>query len=277
MIKNIITLAITIVLIMSCSLPQGSSHKLFIKGSDTMLNLTEIMAEDFMKVKDNISIYVDGGGTRSGVQALANGECQICIASRDLTSSEIKLLADKYQSLGMSFLIAKDALSIYINKSNLVNDFTVDELNDIFTGKITNWKELGGANKKITLVLRNPNSGTYQYFRQHIMKGADYHSDAMIVGTTQNIIDEVSGDEGAIGFGGMTFFDDDVIHASINSVEATIENVRKDKYPISRYLHFYTLNEPRGPVKNFIDWALSPDGQKSVKKAGFISLWEISH
>lgn len=251
-------------------------ERIYIKGSDTMLMLTELLAEEYMKTHPGVSIYVDGGGTESGVKALIDGRCHICTASRKLTPNEIQAIADKYGAVGISYLIAKDALSIYIHPDNPVVNLSRMQLAGIFSCSIENWKEVGGNDAEINPVLRPPNSGTYVYFREHILDDLDYCEEAMVKPTTEAVIEKVSSDVYAIGYGGVGY-NHSVVHVAINGYDPTYRNIRDDNYPVTRYLHFYTINTATGAVKDFIDWTLSPEGQKNILKAGFISLWEISY
>ena len=260
----------------ACSNQPMKFERIYIKGSDTMLLLTELLAEEYMKTHPGVSIYVNGGGTESGVRALIDGRCQICTASRKLTPNEIQSIADKYGAVGISYLIAKDALSIYINPDNPVSNLTKDELAGIFSCSIENWEEVGGMDAMIDLVLRPPNSGTYVYFREHILDDMNYCEDAMVKPTTEAVIEEVSSNISAIGYGGVGY-NHSVVHVAINGFDPTHRNIRDDNYPITRYLQFYTINTAKGEVKDFIDWTLSPEGQKNILKAGFISLWDISY
>ena len=273
--NNIFATLLLIAVTAGCSSTPLKVASVRIKGSDTMLHLTSLLAQQYMEEHPGISIYVEGGGTASGVRALIRGEIDICTGSRNLEADEVKLLAEQYGSLGVSFLIAKDGLSIYLNEENPVKEITTQQLKDIYTCKIKNWKELGGADRSIMLITRNTNSGTYLYFKEHILEGNGYCTDASAYPTTQNVIDQVNANVNAIGYGGVGF-KADVYFAKINGIEPTEENIRNDKYPISRYLHFYTLSQPDGAVKDFIDWVLSPGGQKIIEDAGFISLFEIS-
>ncbi len=246
-----------------------------IKGSDTMLLLTEKLAEEYMQRNPGVSIYVEGGGTSSGVRALINGETDISTASRTLMPEEAKILADYYGSLGMYFLIAKDALSIYLNPENPVKNITTDQLKKIFTCEIKNWKELGGLDEPILPIIRTPNSGTYFYFKEHILLDEEYCQSAVIANTTEEVISIIDKNINAIGFGGIGF-QTDIYHAYVENIEPSENNARNDTYPITRYLHFFTSKTPSGVVKNFIDWVLSPEGQKIVHETGFIPLWELS-
>jgi phosphate transport system substrate-binding protein len=241
-----------------------------------MLQLTEALAREYMKKHPGVSIYIEGGGSSSGINSLINNEVDIAIASRSLKAEEAKVLAEYYGSLGMYYLIAKDALSIYINKDNPVKNFSVDDLKKIFTCEITNWKELGGKDENIQPVIRTPNSGTHLYFQEHILEGLQYCESAVVLPTTESVIEYIDENENAIGYGGIGY-KDDIIHARIDGIEASEQTARNDKYPITRYLHFFTSRTPKGAVKDFIDWVLTPEGQKIVKQAGFIPLWEISY
>ena len=267
---------VIILLVTSCSTGSLQVATINIKGSDTMLQLTGALAREYMRQHNGISIYVEGGGTSSGVASLIENEIDIATASRNLKANEAKILAEYYGSLGMYYLIAKDALSIYINKDNPVKNFTVDQLKKIFTCEINTWKELGGEDKSIQPVIRTPNSGTQFYFQEHVLGGLPYCETAVVLPTTESVIEYIEDNEYAIGYGGIGY-KDDIVHATIEGIEASEQNARNDKYPITRYLHFFTSKTPKGAVKDFIDWVLSPDGQKIVKEAGFIPLWEISY
>ena len=272
----IIILSITSFIITACSSSNYQVATIHIKGSDTMLQLTEALAREYMKEHTGVSIYVEGGGSSSGISSLINNEVDIATASRNLKAEEAKILAEYYGSLGMYYLIAKDALSIYVNKDNPIKSFSVDELKKIFTCQITNWKELGGNDKLIQPVIRTPNSGTHLYFQEHILEGLQYCDKAVVLPTTESVIDYIDENENAIGYGGIGY-KDDIVHARIDGVEASEQTARNDKYPITRYLHFFTSRTPKGAVKDFIDWVLTPEGQKIIKEAGFIPLWEISY
>lgn len=259
----------------SCSFKPSESNVIRIKGSDTMFRLTERLAEEFMKEYPGISVYVEGGGTATGINSLINDEVDICTASRNLKPNEAKLLADYYQSLAMVFLIAKDALSIYVNEYNPVKYLTLEKIKDIYQCKIKNWKEIGGKDLPIIIVSRNPNSGTYLYFKDHVLLGEDYCENILTLPTTESIIEFVRLNENAIGYGAGALAER-VFNAYVDEVAPTDENAQNDTYPITRYLHFFTRKNPGGIVKQFIDWTLSPAGQQVVKQVGFIPLWQIS-
>ena len=247
------------------SIPFGCYYKgsesmvLKLKGSDTMYKLTSMLANEFMKDNPGISVYVEGGGTKTGIDALGKGIIDICMASRLLKSDEIKVIADEFGSIGMSTLVAKDGLSVYLNPQNRVKNLSLSEVKNIFSGNITNWKEVGGEDKTIRVITRSPNSGTYLHFKEHVLLNDDYFEAVEIKASTDEIVEIVSKDKNAIGYGGIGY-GENVFHSLINGVKPSEENVRDESYPIRRYLFFVTLNVPDGLSKKFIDWVLSNDG-----------------
>ncbi len=239
-----------------------------------MLALVEYLSRNFMLSEPNVSIYLEGGGTAIGIQSLIDKSADICIASRSLQSDEIKLLADKTGTIGLSYLIAKDAIGIYLHPANEIKTLAIKRLRDIYTGRIKNWSEIGGKDAPIKLVGRSPNSGTYLYFSEHILLGEPFYHSILIKHNTQSIVEEVSNNQNSIGYGCISQYYG-IYLCKIEGIEATEENVRNDKYPITRYLYFYILNTPTGSLKKFIDWTISPLGQKSIREARYIPLWDI--
>jgi phosphate transport system substrate-binding protein len=272
--RSLLVSASVLLLIFGCSFKPIEETRITIKGSDSMFQLTEKLAEEYMKLYPGISVYVSGGGTAVGIKAMINGEVDICTASRDLKPGEAKSLADYYGTVGLFYLIAKDALCIYVNPANSVRNLTIDELRNIYECKIVNWKELNGKNQNIIPVIRNINSGTHLYFRDHILLGEEYCSDVEIKPTTPDIIEFVEANENAIGYGSIGY-KGKITTLNIEGIEPSTQNAQNDSYPITRYLHFFTSRTPKGAVKNFIDWVLSPVGQKVIKLSGFIPLWEV--
>ncbi len=244
-----------------------------LKGSDTMLELAHKWAAEYMESNPDISIYVEGGGSATGFKTLADGKIDIALASRLINSSEVRLLGEKQNKIGINFLAAKDALSVYLNPRNPVYNLTMNQLRDIFSGHIDNWSEVGGLDEKITVVLRPPTSGTFYYFRSHVLDNEPYLQNAATRSTTKAVTQYVYNHRNAIGYGGLAY-GKQVKHAHIEGVAANEENVRLFKYPLSRYLYLYTIDKPKGPVKKFIDWILSTEGQKTVRAVGYIPLWE---
>lgn len=276
MIKKII---ISIILFALSGCGAGNQYKvesIVIAGSDTMFHLTQILAEQYMEENPGISIYVLGGGTSYGIKKLIEGSADICTASRELNPDEAMQLSSYYGSIGVYYLVAKDALSVYVNPENPINNLSTDQLAEIFSGQAKNWNEFGKLNAQIDVIIRPPSSGTQKYFKDFILQGEDYSSSAKVIPTTNGILKYVSEHKNAIGFGGIGF-KADVKSLSVNGISPEYENARNDSYPLTRYLHFFTSRTPSGSIKNFIDWVLGSDGQKIIKEVGFIPLWEAKY
>jgi len=259
----------------SCSFLTPKSVVLNIKGSDTMLNFTQLLASEYMKRNPHVAIYISGGGSREGIESLADLQSDIATASRLMTPEEVKILADKHGTIGVSFLIAKDAISVYVNPKNLVGNLSLDQLRKIFTCRINNWAEVGGEDLPIHLFTRNPNSGTYIYFSQFVLAGEKYCPIASAEPSLNRLVSKISKDVAAIGYGGIGAVKG-VKRLKINDIEPTEDNVRSDAYPICRYLYFFTLKQPRGEVKNFIDWTLSNEAQTFIRKSGYVPIWKVT-
>lgn len=258
--------------------PKNKAEIIKIKGSDTMFGLTTELAKEFMKSHDYISIYVEGGGTKEGIEALIKEQIDIATASRLPAGNETKMLAEYYGSVGMFYLVAKNGIIIYVNKNNPINNLSLVQLNNIFSGKITNWSQVSGNYSPIAVINRPPGSGTHVYFKEHVLNDSDYTPNAVIRYTNKSVVKEIAENVNAIGYGGINFIDEkDVKSISINNIPPNDENIRNDSYPLTRYLHFFTAKRAGGAVKLFIDWVLSPEGQKIIKKQGFVPLWEIEY
>lgn len=253
----------------------STSPVIRLKGSDTMVILARLWAEEYMQRTPGISVYVDGGGSATGIEALIKGEIDICTASRPLRPSEVQRLVKRYNNLGVAFLVARDALSIYLHPDNPVRNLSVEQVKGIFSGSITNWQAVGGKNEPILVLSRSPNSGTHLYFQEHILGGEPYGKNVVTMPTTAAIVEAIAQSPQAVGYGGIAY-GASLVHCNVNGVSPTEDNVRKETYPIARYLYFYTIDKPQGIVKAFIDWVLSKEGQRVVKKVGYIPLFEIS-
>lgn len=254
-----------------------------IKGSDTMVNLGQAWAEAFMKKTPGVSLAVTGGGSGTGFAALIGGTATIAESSRQIKQKEI----DDAKGKGVTpseYKVALDGLAVVVNPANPVSSLTIAQLADIYTGKITDWKDVGGNPGKIVILSREVNSGTHVYFKEHVLNGGDskgtveFSPAALLMPTSQAIADEVTGNADAIGYYGMGYISPKqkairvAKDASAPAVEPTEENVLSGAYPISRPLFFYTNGEPAGEVKAFIDFVLSPDGQAVAEKLGFVGL-----
>jgi phosphate transport system substrate-binding protein len=245
-----------------------------VKGSDTMVVLGQRWAEEFMKKNPSTSIQVTGGGSGTGISALINGTTEICEASRSMKDAEKSQLKEKTGAAPEEIVVAKDGLSVYLHESNPLNELTMDQLKAIFTGKVTNWKDVGGADAKIIPYSRENSSGTYVFFKEHVLANADYTPRAQAMPGTAAVVNAVSKEKFSIGYGGAAYakgikvikIKKDAAAAGIAPSDATVKN---GTYPLSRPLFFYLRSKPAGEIKSFIDWVLSADGQGVVLKVGY--------
>jgi phosphate transport system substrate-binding protein len=271
--RKVIVLLSGIILFSAGCTVQNEITYIKIKGSDTMHILAMRWAEEYMLSNKHVSIYVEGGGSAQGIKSLINSEIDICTSSRPMLPSEVRQLAAQHNRLGIAHFVAKDALSVYTHSANPVRNLSMKDLDEIFTGKITNWLEFDPSfDSDINVISRSPNSGTYLYFKEHVLHDKPYLTDAAVRYSTNEVVKAVVADSAAIGYGG-TAFGDEVIHLRIDGISPTLENVNNDSYPIVRYLYLYTIDKPGGEIKKFIDWILDEPGQAVVAKVGYIPLW----
>lgn len=248
-----------------------------IKGSDTMVILAQRWAEAFMAAHPDVSIQVTGGGSGTGISALINGTTDICNASRPMKAAERDKLKQRYQSLGVEVKSARDGLAVYLPESSPITELTLDQVKGIYTGKIKNWKEVGGPDQAIILYGRENNSGTYVYFRDNVLGGQDFSATMQSMPGTAAVVNAVAKDTKGIGFGGAAYakgvkFVKIKLSPTEAGYEPSLENIKAGKYPITRYLYMYLKSQPSGEVKQYVDWVLSEDGQAIVSKVGYFPI-----
>ena len=268
---------------MTGSLASGTSGSIQIKGSDTMVNLGQAWAEAFMIKNPEAFVAVTGGGSGTGIAALLNGTCDITETSRKITQKEIDL-ANQKGIQPVEFTVALDGLAVVVHPENPIGKLTINELADIFTGEIKNWKEVGGQDLPIVILSREVNSGTHVYFKEHVLRQGDvkrteeFSDSALLMSSSQAIADEIFQNQNAIGYYGMGYISPTqkvvALAQDKNSpyYESTLENVLSGKYYISRPLLMYTKGQPQGLIKDFIDFALSPEGQQIVRDVDFVPI-----
>ena len=245
-----------------------------VKGSDTLVILAQRWAEKYMDKNKDITIQVTGGGSGVGIAALINGTTDIANASRPMKPSEREKLKQRYNTLGVEVKVAKDGLSLYLNEKNSVKELSIQQIKDIYTGKITNWKDVGGKDSKIIVYGRENSSGTYVYFKDNVLSGADFTSSMQSMPGTAAVVNAVVKDANAIGFGGAAYAKG-IKYAAVKkdagskAFTPTEENIKSGDYPITRYLFMYLRNKPTGEMKDYIDWILSAEGQKIVTEVGY--------
>lgn len=266
---------LTLSLFVACGKKDSANKLIQVKGSDTILNLTQKVSEEYMKENPKAKISVTGGGSGTGIAALINKTTDIAMASRDIKDSE-KEDAKKNGVNVKEVIIGYDAISIAINKKNGVSNLTIEQLRDIYLGKITNWKEVGGADKKIIVLSRDSSSGTHVYFKEHILrkgnsKGTEEFGTAVLfLPSNEAIKQQVQNDEGAIGYIGLGYVDDSVKISDIENIHPNLDNVKNKSYPIARAVYWYVPEGENEGITNFVNYMLSDKGQKIVVDEGFV-------
>ncbi len=261
-------------LVLFAAISHGQSLK--VKGSDTMLPLVQSVAEIFMDQNKSILVSVTGGGSGTGITALRDGSTDAAMASRSLKMSEkIELTNAKKEFVEVE--IAYDALSIIVHKSNPIEKLTNNQLRDIFTGEVTNWKQVGGPDLAIVCFTRESSSGTYEFMKEHVMSKKEFAKTAVSSASNAAIVQSVSQTKGGIGYIGLAYIEDVIkpVSVSFNDgpfVKPTFKNALDKIYPISRPLYIYYLKENEAKVKRFLDFFLSPLGQKMVTHKGYIPI-----
>lgn len=244
------------------------------KGSDTILNVTQGIAEEFMQKNPKAKIAVTGGGSGVGISALLNKTTDIAMASRAMKQSEI----DKAKELGIGVeevVLGFDGITLIVNQNNQVKGLDSVTLGKIFRGEITNWKEVGGDDAKIVALSRDSSSGTHEFFKEHVIRGGEknnleYGPETLYMPSNEAIKQEVKSNKYAIGYIGMGYMDDSVHSLAIDGIAPSKENVSNKTYPIAREVYWYVPSERTGTMKELVDFAISNDGQSIVESEGFI-------
>jgi phosphate transport system substrate-binding protein len=248
-----------------------------IKGSDTVLPLSQAEAEAYMKKDPKASIGVTGGGSGVGISAILSGTTDIAQSSRVMKMDE-KL---KMQEAGKAFkevIIAYDALAVIVYPGNPVSQLTREQLEGIFTGKITNWKEVGGDDLKIVAYSRETSSGTYEFFKDHVLNKKNFAANALLMPATGAIVQSVSQTKGAIGYVGLAYLEKDIKALKVSYdkgktyVVPTVATAMDKTYPITRPLYYYYLTSIEKTVSPFVNYILSQEGQKIVLETGYVPL-----
>jgi phosphate transport system substrate-binding protein len=258
----------------------ANAGSITVKGSDTLVILAQKWAEVYMGNNAGVKIQVTGGGSGTGFAALQNQATDLCNASRKIKAKEIESCVKAFGKRPTEYKVAIDGLSVYVSADNPLKELTVDQLELIFTGKVKNWKEVGGPDAPITVYSRENSSGTYEFFKEHVLKGKDFVASAQTMPGTAAVLQAVAKDKNGIGYGGAAY-GAGAKHLNIKpddaspAVEPTEENVVGQKYPIWRYLYVYVNPAlDKGEIASYLNWIRSGDGQKVVKDVGYFPLPE---
>jgi phosphate transport system substrate-binding protein len=249
----------------------GPSGSVTVAGSDTMVNMAQAWADAFQTANPNVTIAVKGGGSGVGIAALLNKTVDFADASREMKAEELSQAA----TAGISPLatkVARDGVAIIVNKSNPVENLTLDQLGKIFLGTIKNWKDVGGPSAPITLVSRDPSSGTYEFMTGKVLLGGKFATSAKLLASTQAVADEVAADPNAIGYIGVGYESTAIKVIGVDGIKASVATVKDETYPLWRFLYMYSNGQPTGAAKAYLDWIVGPEGQKVVTDQGFVTL-----
>ncbi|MDX9851814.1 MAG: phosphate ABC transporter substrate-binding protein [Anaerolineaceae bacterium] len=256
-------------------------HYLENKGSDTMVNLALYWAEEYQKLFPEIRISVTGGGSGTGISSLINNTVDLANASREITSEEIEQ-ANKNGVVPIEYIVARDAIAVIVHPENPIDQLTLQDVSDIYSGRIENWSQLGGEDRPIVRLSRETNSGTHIYFLEEVIRlgNSDDHTifsaNTLLLPSSEGIIAEVRENPNAIGYDGLGYITEDVKvlkiarEAGSAFIFPTLASVNDNQYAISRNLFIYAPGKPTTFVKDYLDWILSSEGQKIVEDLGFI-------
>lgn len=251
------------------------------KGSDTIVNLALAWAERYQTLEPDVSIAVTGGGSGTGIAALINGTVDLANASRQIKTEEL----EEAESNGIDpveFVIARDAIAVIVHLDNPVDELTLQQISDIYSGKITNWQEVGGEDRPIVLLSRETNSGTHVYFLEEVIRLGQsdnktlFSPDTLLLPSSEGIGVEVRQNPNAIGYDGLGYVTSDMKTIAVSRgpgepyYPPTVETVNTGQYPIARDLYIYTAGEPQGQIKAYLEWILSPAAQEIVLELGFV-------
>ena len=264
----------------AATLAAGALHagNITVKGSDTLVILAQKWAEVYMGKNPGTKIQVTGGGTGTGFAALQNQQTDLCNASRPIRAKEIETCITAFGKRPREYKVALDGLSVYVHESNPVAELSLEQIEGIFTGKIKNWKEVGGADAPIILYSRENSSGTYEFFKEHVLKGKDFAANAQTMPGTAAVLQSVAKEKNGLGYGGAAY-GAGAKHlkvkknATAEAIEPSEATVLDGSYPIWRYLYVYVNPAvDKGEVAAYLNWIRSDDGQKVVKDVGYFPL-----
>ena len=245
---------------------------LVINGSTTVLPISQSAAEAFMAENKDVKISVSGGGSGNGIKAIIDGTCDIANSSRFMKDAEVKSAVEK-GVFPVPFAVAIDAIVPIVHPSNPIANLTTSQLQDIYTGRVTSWKQVGGEDKPIVVVGRDPSSGTYEVWEEKILKKEKVTPKAQVVASSGALLQTVGKNKYAIGYDGIGYADDKSVKmVTVNGVKAEVKSARSGKYPVSRYLFVFTKGWPKDDVLDFVNFMQSDEGQKIVVKQGFVPL-----
>ncbi len=269
--QRIILLTVTSFIFLCINL--AWAEDIVIKGSTTVLPITQKVAEAYMKENPDINISISGGGSGNGIKAIIDGTTDIANSSRFIKDKEIKL-ALKKDRYPVPFSLAYDCIIPVVHMSNKINNISMSQLKAIYKGEISNWKQLGGEDRKIVVISRDTSSGTYEVWEKKVMKKERVYPGALLQASNGAIAQIIAKNKNAIGYIGIGYINSKTKPLTVNSIEGTVETTLSGEFPISRPLYMFTNKWPAGETSKFINYMLHPEkGQKLVEEAGFVPLY----
>jgi phosphate transport system substrate-binding protein len=260
--------------ILAAAIPVMADNKIIIKGSTTVLPIAQGALEAYMKVNPGINVSLSGGGSGDGIKALIDKSTDIANSSREIKDKELELAKSKGVN-PVAHTVAIDAIVPIVHPKNKVSGLTIDQLSQIYQGKIVNWQEVGGADQPIIVISRDSSSGTFESWGHLVLGGAKVTPKAQLQASNGAIVQAVSKNKYALGYIGFGYLNKTVKGLTVNGVQASAKAAIDKTYAVSRPLYMYTNGEPTGETAGFIKFVLSPAGQKIVEKEGFVPLTTV--
>ncbi len=269
--KTMIKLMAIPALALALGAPALAGQKVVLEGSTTVLPIAQHAAEDFMKLHKDADISVRGGGSGVGLASILDGACDIADASRAIQPAEVAEGKKRGRNI-LPTVVAMDGIAPVVYPSNPVKGLTKEQIKSIYTGKFSNWSEVGGRDLKIVVISRDSSSGTFEAFNELVLSNEKVRPDAIMQASNQAVAGTVSRTPGAIGYVGLGYLNSTIKALSVNGVMPSKATVLNHKYPVSRPLYMYTNGKPAGTAKQFLDFVKSKAGQKIVEAEGFVGL-----
>lgn len=272
-IKKLALVAVTVVLSICVGFSVAGAGNVVIKGSTTVLPIAQKVAEVYMKETPDVSISISGGGSGNGIKAIIDGSTDIADSSRFIKDSEVKMAVEK-DVYPVPFAVAYDCIVPVVHPSNTVADLSLEQLKEIYQGKIKNWSELGGPDRKIVVVSRDTSSGTYEVWEGKVMEKERVFPGALLQASNGAVAQAVAKNKNGIGYIGIGYIDDSVKALTVAGIVGNAETTLNGTFPISRPLYMFTNKWPEGDVLNFINYMLHPEkGQKLVAETGYVPMY----
>ena len=269
--KGIAILALAVALCFTASIVWAGN--IVIKGSTTVLPIAQKVAEAYMKQNPDVKISISGGGSGNGIKALIDGSTDIADSSRFIKDKEVKLAVEK-GIFPVAFAVAYDCIVPVVHPSNSLEDLAMEQLKDIYMGKIKNWKEIGGPDRPVVVVSRDTSSGTYEVWHEKVLKKERVFPGALLQASNGAVVQAVSKNKNAVGYIGLGYLDKSVKALSVGGITGSEETTLNGTFPISRPLYMFTPGWPKGEVLNFVNFVVNPEkGQKYVSEVGYVPLY----